>query len=454
MSQGSKDSFQDLLPVDVDSSEATAHVFAGPIPRTAPEPDVADSLISRAMAACSIKVLEEAYDDIHGTAQAVEETPSFVEKSLEELELQIRMRKDSEAYLLAKEMDSSYVENPEFRLMFLRTDRFNVKAAALRIVRHFQAKLDLFGKEALARDITQDDLDKETMGSLYQGLVRILRTPDRSGRAVALWIVDGTHAQLSLNAKLRRTFYSAMVAAASSPETQKRGLVGVIYFLKKPQPSFPAASGGLSVEAMWKHPKSMENLPIHVAAMHFCNDSGAWSPMQTLIKLTLNVFTRIRIRSHCGSFDEIRAGLQSYGIQPSSFPVELGGEETREKQRQWLEGQRRIERQTKPPRDRILVPFRFDVLFGKGSGVQNHFGNVKLRELIADCMKTYEKTDVGEKYLVVQAIVNTVKQSSGRFLKPDDDSWIVVDDAAAEKKVAAQFRTRRTLNKNGANNDL
>ena len=71
-------------------------------------------------------------------------------------------------------------------------------------------------------------------------------------------------------------------------------------------------------------------------------------------------------------------------------------------------------------------------------------GNVKFRGFIADCRKTYEKTKRGKKYHLVQEIVDTVKQSSGLFLKADDEGWIVVDDAAAGFKVGALFRTLRT----------
>jgi hypothetical protein len=98
-------------------------------------------------------------------------------------------------------------------------------------------------------------------------------------------------------------------------------------------------------------------------------------------------------------------------------PVEEGGKVDTEQYRQWLEGQRRNERRSKPRRNRIYIPGRFDVLFGKGSPLVHHIGNVKFRGLIADCRKTYEKAEKGKKYYVSQAVVETVKQSSGLFLK-------------------------------------
>ena len=47
-------------------------------------------------------------------------------------------------------------------------------------------------------------------------------------------------------------------------------------------------------------------------------------------------------------------------------------------------------------------------------------------------------------FIVIQEIVDTVKQSTGLFLKEDgEEGWIVVDDEAAGKKVGAVFRTMR-----------
>ena len=46
---------------------------------------------------------------------------------------------------------------------------------------------------------------------------------------------------------------------------------------------------------------------------------------------------------------------------------------------------------------------------------------------------------------MVQEIVDTVKQSSGLFLRMDDGGWVVVDDSAAAYKVGAVFRTLRAI---------
>jgi hypothetical protein len=91
----------------------------------------------------------------------------------------------------------------------------------------------------------------------------------------------------------------------------------------------------------------------------------------------------------------------------------------------------------------IYVPMSRDVLFGKGTPIQNHVGNKKLRALIEDCQKRYEKAQKREKTILAQAIVDTVIESSGMFLKPDGDMWLSVDNDAARTKVSAAFRTLR-----------
>jgi hypothetical protein len=111
--------------------------------------------------------------------------------------------------------------------------------------------------------------------------------------------------------------------------------------------------------------------------------------------------------------------------------------------RQQLVRQRRQERLSQPRRTMIYVPMSCDVLFGKGSRIQNHVGNKKFRVLIADCQKSYEKASRGEKTILAQSIVDTVIECSGMFLKPDGNVWLPVENDAARFKVSAVFRTLR-----------
>ena len=113
-------------------------------------------------------------------------------------------------------------------------------------------------------------------------------------------------------------------------------------------------------------------------------------------------------------------------------------------ERRRQEEQRRYERLNFPPRSTIHVPFSMDVLVGKGIPFQNHPGNIRLRELVSDHMKQYDKAGKLEKRTIAMEIIDRIKQSGGLFLKQDvGNQWSRVNDEAATLKVLATFRSYR-----------
>jgi hypothetical protein len=257
-----------------------------------------------------------AYLNVHGVSDLIEETPEMVEGGLVQLESEILLLKDRAAYDLAESMDPSYTRNRDFRLAFLRTELFDSQQAAVRLIRHFQMKLDLFGRDRLVMDITQDDLDKDDMDALYSGYGQFLSATDRAGRLI-IFVVPrpGEFPTISLVRhrllekcgstcdqflsrfvcilQLRRAFYNAMVALRD-PEAQRRGVVVVGYFIGNGKGS------RLSSDATWKVPKLSQCLPLSIVAIHLCYDNTMWRPWHALIKTSFNMFARVRIRTHYG----------------------------------------------------------------------------------------------------------------------------------------------------------
>ena len=87
-----------------------------------------------------------------------------------------------------------------------------------------------------------------------------------------------------------------------------------------------------------------------------------------------------------------------------------------------------------------------DVLFGRGKAVVDHPGNTKFRRLVDVYMRKYLEAERLEKTCIAEAIVQMIKESSGRFLKKEPGSnWEEVDGPEARKKVAHAFRNRRQL---------
>jgi hypothetical protein len=171
-------------------------------PAIAPSPTFADSLIVKEMNQLSTEDREKVYYDLHGVSAEIEETPVMINASLSQIEVELQKLKSKEAYESAKLMDREYVQDRDFRLKFLRADRFNVKEAALRLARYFQAKLELFGLSKLVKDIVQDDLDEDDMEALYSGFTQNLPVRDRAGRAVTIWFPHHKHRRIKTKAKV------------------------------------------------------------------------------------------------------------------------------------------------------------------------------------------------------------------------------------------------------------
>ena len=166
--------------------EFIADVFSRPLPPNASDFESADSLVASQLAELSVQDREKAYMDVHGIAEYAEETPQLVNESLEQLQKEIELLPDKRAYDLAEIMYPEYVRDRDFRLGFLRCESFDCQKAALRFIRHFQMKLDLFGVDKLGMDITQDDLDTEDMDALYSSGGRFLNAYDSAGRIINL----------------------------------------------------------------------------------------------------------------------------------------------------------------------------------------------------------------------------------------------------------------------------
>jgi hypothetical protein len=146
-----------------------------------------DALLARELTRLSMQERENVLYDVHGVAEAVDEQPDFVNTCLGQFDTELDTIQGKSAYDQALLLDPQYVRNFNFRLKLLRASRFDAKEAALRMVRHFQIKLELFGTDQLVKDIQISDLNSEDVACLESGFLQLLPMPDRAGRAVLFW---------------------------------------------------------------------------------------------------------------------------------------------------------------------------------------------------------------------------------------------------------------------------
>ena len=143
-----------------------------------------DVLLAKEMNQLSARERDQILDDVHGVTDVIEETPEFVEDCIAQLGVSLASIPHKPEYDLAMCLDADYVMNRKFRIMFLRSERFDVSRAATRLVKHFREKQRLFGTEALCRDIEWKDLNQEDRETLQSGFFQVLPLRDRAGRAI------------------------------------------------------------------------------------------------------------------------------------------------------------------------------------------------------------------------------------------------------------------------------
>lgn len=423
-----------------------------------------DSMVAQEMSAMSMKDLEEVYHDVHCVSSEINETPELIQRSLLQLAQELDRIDDKTAFNLAQSINPAYVKNPKFRLQFLRADRMDPTRAAGRLIRHFQAKLELFGVDMLTKDITQDDLDEETLVALYHGSGQTLPVRDRAGRLILVSFVHPTN--ISIVAKLRRIFYGIMVNVENE-EAQRKGCVGVSYLV----------GNQLNISEI-RHRRNWNSklsvlwtaLPIRIDASHYCHDSIAWKTLFAVFKMATTMFTRLRIREYYGTQSECLSHLQSFGIPSHEFPLKEDGTilteahvemwtkrralERARNQRSHQEDQQQqnIPLENSPTNihdalDRIDVPGWNDVLLGRGKPCYHHSGNIRLRKIIDIRSQEYDVGGFREKQRITSEVVDMIHRTMGRFLKADGFGWVEVEKTVAKKKVAHAFRTLRSSRK-------
>jgi hypothetical protein len=91
----------------------------------------------------------------------------------------------------------------------------------------------------------------------------------------------------------------------------------------------------------------------------------------------------------------------------------------------------------------VPSPTDVDVLLGRGRAVQNHVGNLRLREVIDAHQEVYNNARASQKTEIAELVVHYIRRLNGRFLKVGDAGWEEVEDVIAREKISHTFRDRR-----------
>ena len=131
--------------------------------------------------------------EIDGTrCMLIDETPELLEYSLARLNIELESisYKKKVGFNESQKLPRTYINDPTFRLRFLRSQLLDVQKAALLLLKHCDFVLELFGRFALERQIELRDFSKHEMKWLLKGYVQLMPFRDKSGRRVIVQIMD------------------------------------------------------------------------------------------------------------------------------------------------------------------------------------------------------------------------------------------------------------------------
>mmetsp|Transcript_41670 Transcript_41670/g.100357 ORF Transcript_41670/g.100357 Transcript_41670/m.100357 type:complete len:354 (+) Transcript_41670:1-1062(+) len=349
--------------------------------------------------------------------------------------------------------------------MFLRSNRYDSKAAADQMIKFFELKKFLFGAEKLAKDIVIQDLNADDKKCLEEGCCQLLSTKDAINRSFILFL-PGLRSLVPVESEARAQFYLEMRTVRKSEETQRKGIIVIIYAVGEYQDRKKGV--GASVFA-----RLATCLPIPVHGIHMCcDDFKEYVILRVGIPL-LPAFVRAKFRVHLGTHMEVQYALRGFGIPAGSIPVsptnsapllqnhfawylQAAFEDNRDHptiQKNQPPGPASlmrgslVEMMVGRPGERLnneVTPLPADVLLGYGFKLNP--GNVKLHDSIRETVDSYDAAErKGDKMTISRMIVEDCKRSGSRFLSFDGNmrTWSIVADKVARNKVAKALRNSR-----------
>eukprot|EP00980_Cylindrotheca_fusiformis_P019433 scaffold6708_cov134-Cylindrotheca_fusiformis.AAC.3 len=392
------------------------------------------------MAQLSFLERQSGQEALHGVSKEMVESKHQIDAWLTDLDIHLQSAKHGSVYEAAEAIDSSYVRDRDFRLSFLRSNRYNAKAAAKQILNFFIVKLHLFGREKLAKEITFSDLDEDDKDCLKNGCMQILATTDRAGRQI-LFHLPGLRSFKMLENELRARFFLLM-CLWNSEETQRKGFVYVTYAIGRFQDKTNGA-GFLETTRL------ILAFPLFVAGIHECTDHPAQYVIGRAAIHIMPPSFRARFKVHLGSGQECQYILSTFGIPRQALPLSPDSSKPKfEEQLVWYDEYRQWEESGQINSENSAVlpirPRANDVLFVYGQKMTNR-GNDLFRALAKEKSEKYGLGSSQQKAEISDGIINEVKSAGGRFLKQDTSNglWVEVTLDEIRHKLRQMFRNYR-----------
>jgi hypothetical protein len=405
-----------------------------------------DPALAEEMNRLSVKERELVLEEIHGVADAIEETPELVSSSLAKMRdiiVILTAKKYKRALDRALFLKPGIATDDKFHLLFLRAERFDPSKAASKMCRYFEHKMELFGYENLAKRITLEDLDENDMRALYEGSFQVITVNHRGLQAffASAQVVDCVQDWKSV----ARYYWYQVMAALEDEEVQKRGIVVVSNLVGRwKQPSSKI------IDFLLRSGHILTDFPFRHHSVHFlCSESPAIRTFVGMVHKVLPSDLKLRQKVHFGSDLELQYALRHYGVHLSSLCKAGEGLCSREHIEVYLDHRRqkeaefRLREQRDDNQSCISNPSReYDILMGRGRPYQEWPANIRLVLIVAQHVPRYlQATRRIEKTSTIESIYEYVQNElGGRFLQRTDTGWEIGDESVAREKIAQLLR--------------
>lgn len=237
-----------------------------------------------------------------------------------------------------------------------------------------------------------------------------------------------------------RTIWYLSMKALQDEETQKLGVVWVIVNYN----GFKVSADHFQDTADF-----ITRLPLRVSGAHLCYKDSTLRPYAAGFQLFAGENERNHLRLHNGTPEENDFKLQTFGIPTQDFELTADGGCSMIQHREWLKMLRSQEEAvatsiSEHTEDSVIVPRRFDVLFGRTRQAREHTGTLRALHIVEMHFETYEALGKYQKTDVAEKILSIIHESGGRFLRQENNgAWVFADDTEARKKIAHWFRHLR-----------
>ena len=254
-----------------------------------------DAVLAQELNRLNLQQRETLYEEIHGVDKIIDESPQFLHDKLAAFNNAILSIEEKPAYNLAYGIKSQYVEDPRFRLMFLRADSYDAALAANRCVNYLEEKHRLFGSGPLARRLFLSDLSKDDMVCLKSGALQVLPQRDKSGRAICGNFRNLIPRSYKVVDNMVRALFFFMSTVAEDADSQKRGCVSITYVVGN-------LVGDYNRELLKKVSRCSDYLPLRQKALHICFNDPLMRTLQPFLLKVMGPKMASRLRLHYGTY--------------------------------------------------------------------------------------------------------------------------------------------------------